>query len=360
MTLDSPATLKQMVSTKDNLAVQHDPEIAELASTIDYHSPMTIQSFGSEVAENAAHYTDKILDSAKAIDLDSTGAELNRIVLTAQEFDLDSLPNRHSDSPLIGGLIRRFSMTKEKAVARFATVREQVDKLVANIESTAQSLNQRSEDFQVMYDGIRSEYDSLGRHIAAIQLRLDDLEQEIASVDDSDDLASSERAAILEAARNQLSKRADDLMVVRHSTMQMLPMVRIIQSNNITLVDKFQTIRNLTLPAWKRTFMLLLTLDEQKSAVELSTTIDNATNTMMRRSAELLHQNSVGIAQTNQRLVVDVETLRDVHDKIIATLTDVRNEHKKGAEQRGEAIAELEHLRTNLSAEVKGIGSNEI
>jgi uncharacterized protein YaaN involved in tellurite resistance len=33
--------------------------------------------------------------------------------------------------------------------------------------------------------------------------------------------------------------------------MQTLPMIRIIQSNNLMLVDKFYAIKNITLPAWK-------------------------------------------------------------------------------------------------------------
>ncbi len=109
--------------------------------------------------------------------------------------------------------------------------------------------------------------------------------------------------------------------------MQMLPMVRIIQSNNIALVDKFKTIRQLTLPAWKRAFVMALTLDEQKNAVELANTIDDATNSLMKRNAELLHQNSVATAKANQRLVVDVETLKHVHEEILQTLADVRDEH---------------------------------
>jgi uncharacterized protein YaaN involved in tellurite resistance len=132
-------------------------------------------------------------------------------------------------------------------------------------------------------------------------------------------------------------------------------MVRIIQSNNLSLVDKFHAIRQLTLPAWKRAFLLALTLDEQKSAVELASTIDNATNMMMRRNAELLHQNSVATARANQRLVIDIDTLREVHGKILRTLLDVRNEHQQGAPERKRAIAELELLRNEMSGGVKAI-----
>jgi uncharacterized protein YaaN involved in tellurite resistance len=102
--------------------------------------------------------------------------------------------------------------------------------------------------------------------------------------------------------------------------------------------------------------MLALTLDEQKNAVELASTIDDATNSMMRRNADLLHQNSVNTARANQRLVIDVDTLRAVHDKILLTLTEVRKEHAQGAASRREAITELARLRQEMSETVKAVG----
>ncbi len=57
--------------------------------------------------------------------------------------------------------------------------------------------------------------------------------------------------------------------------------------------------------------MLSLTLNEQKNAVQLATHIDNTTNDLLQRNAELLHRTSVETAKANQRLVIDVETLKE-------------------------------------------------
>ncbi|AIC26203.1 toxic anion resistance protein [Rhizobium etli bv. mimosae str. IE4771] len=338
---------------------QIDPEVARLAATIDLQSALSIQQFGREVAERSSQYADEILQTARATDLDGTGAQLNEIVVAAQQFNLSSLDSSVGRIPLIGGILKRLARSKERAVARFDTVKGQVDKLVAQIETTAQTLSRRNQDYQLMYEGVRTEYAALGQHVQAIELRLRDMEAEIGRQNGaSGDLASSEYLAVLEANRQQLSKRADDMRVLQHAAMQTLPMVRIIQANNLALVDKFQTIRQLTLPAWKRAFMLALTLDEQKSAVALADSIDSATNDIMRRNAELLHQNSVATAKSNQRLVVDVETLQHVHDKILLTLTDVRDAHEKGATDRRQAIGELERLRREMLSGVKAAGAD--
>lgn len=334
-----------------------DPEVARLAAQIDFNSPLSIQQFGSEIADRSAHYTDEILTAARAIDLGETGSQLNEIVVAAKKFDLESLNSALGRTPIFGGLLKRASLSKEKATAKFDSVKAQVEKLVSQVEATAELLNRRNRDYQSMYIGVREEHELLGKHVEALELRLVDLEGELSTLaHEAETLEVNERIAVLEATRNQMGKRADDLKVLQHAAMQTLPMVRIIQSNNLALVDKFQTIRQLTLPAWKRSFMLALTLDEQKNAVALASTIDDATNALMRRNAELLRQNSVATAKSNQRLVVDVETLREVHEKILLTLTDVRREHQEGAAQRRAAIGELERLRVEMADGVRAIG----
>lgn len=336
-----------------------DAEVAALAAQIDLRAPMSVQKFGRELAERSAAYADQILAAARSTELEDTGKDLNGIVAAAQQFNLDSLDTSRSRTPVIGPLMKRFSLSRDKAIARFDTVKGQVDKLVERVEQTAATLDRRNTDYQAMYDGVREEHVALGKHVQAIELRLVDLDDEVAKLGQAGDADVGERLAELESVRNQLLKRADDMRVLQHAAMQTLPMVRIIQSNNLTLIDKFNNITQLTLPAWKRSFMLALTLDEQKNAVQLADSIDNATNAMMRRNAELLHQNSVATAKANQRLVVDVSTLREVHDQILKTLQDVRREHQDGQAHRRDALVELDRLRGEMAGAVRQLGETK-
>ena len=325
-------------------------QVEELAKSIDIYSLASISDFGSEVADRSMGHSEDLLKSARLSDLDDTGEKLNEIVLVAREFNLDAIEDQLSRKPVLGGLFKRFAMTREKAMAQFDSVKDQIDKLVVSIDSTAGLLNVRSEDYQDMYDKVRADYARLGMHVAAIKMRLSDIEDEKSRLGTSgDDPEKAEVLSLLEANHNVLQKRSDDLEVLRHAALQTLPTVRVIQFNNQSLIDKFNTIQRLTLPSWKRSFLLALAMDEQRGAVELANTVDNATNEFMKRNADLLHQNAVSTAKSNQRLVVDIETLRHVHNKIIDTLEDVREAHLDGAAKRSSAIGELENLRRAMA-----------
>lgn len=337
-----------------------DNEIQQLASQINIYSMPSIQDFGSEIAQRTSQYTDQILEKARTADLDDTGEMLTEIVLAAQEFNLESFESALARTPVLSGLLKRFSKSKEKTIGRFETVKAQVERLVSDVEKTAAALDQRNNDYQTMYESVQDEHRILGLHVKAVELRLEDLVNELRTLSaETDDLETAERLAVLEAGQQALSKRADDLRVLQHSALQMLPMVRIIQSNTLALIDKFQTIRQLTLPAWKRAFMLALALDEQKNAVKLANTIDDTTNNLLRANAELLHQNAVTTAKANQRLVIDVDTLKDVHDKILKTLTDVRRVHQDGTHARKDALCELQRMRQQMLDGAKALSPDD-
>ena len=329
--------------------VAQKARIEELAASIDILSPRSIVEFGGKVAEATGRYTDDILSKARPSDLDETGRTLTEIVVTAQEFDISSLDNPLGRLPIIGGALKFLTRSKERAVARFESVKTQVDKLVASVESTAERMERRDRDYEAIYRGIREEYESLGLHILAVEKRLAEVGSQLVTLKDARDMAGMENLAVLEAAGKSLAKRKDDLIVLQHAAMQSLPMVRVLQSNNLSIIDKFTTIRTLTLPAWKRTFLLALTLEEQKQAVGLADAIDDATNTMMKRNAELLKQNSVAVAKSNQRLVIDVETLKSVHANVLQTLQEVRTIHIDGEASRATAISELARLRSEMA-----------
>jgi uncharacterized protein YaaN involved in tellurite resistance len=270
--------------------------------------------------------------------------------VAAQALDLSSFDSKWARAPIVGGLVRNFVLTKEKAVARFSSLETQVDKLVENIQGTLSRLEDRAASFDTMYEGVSEEHRMLATHVKAAEITLDRLDVEIAEAQSGpQDMARVESVGAKEASRHALAKRIGDLAVLQHSALQTLPMIRMMQANNVVLLEKFQTIQRLTLPAWKRTFVLALALNEQRDAVQLAENIDDATNYFMRRNSEILHENTVGTAKANQRMVVDVETLREVHENVIETLVDVRKAHEEGATRRREALDQLSELRQEMA-----------
>lgn len=356
-------TLEPSISLRDyGLADVDLPEIDVLAQKIQFNQVSTIVEFGREVSNHTSSYTDSLLSSVKNADLDDMGQQLSEVVLTAKKLDLNTLGGSRSRIPVIGKFIDKFNMGKEKFVQQFDSTKEQIDRLVHQIGATQQKLSKRVVEMDSMFESIKQEHHILGLHIAAGKIK------HIELVTGIEDLKSSigqtslqvQEIADLEAAANMLDKRVGDLMALQQSALQSLPMVRMIQANNQMLVEKCHTIKELTVPAWKRQFMLALSLSEQRNAVELMENIDDATNQFLLQNADMLHKNAVSAAKSNQRLVIDIETLQKTQDTLIRTVEDVLKIRNDGVLKRKEAAEKLTVMRNDLQQKLVNLSASPI
>jgi len=73
-----------------------------------------------------------------------------------------------------------------------------------------------------------------------------------------------------------------------------------------------------------------------------------------------LHQNAVQTAKSNQRLVIDVDTLQNVHKQLLATVDDVRRIQREGAKLRSEAEAKIAAMRKQLTGQLSDTAAKSL
>lgn len=308
-----------------------------------------LDNFGSELSSNTT-YVDDVLTKANSNDLGEIGKKITEIATIAKSVNLDSFGAKRSKLPIIGRVIDKFLLKGESLKLQFANANTQISTIINEVGLVQDAIKQRNNELDEMFEAVTAEHKSLGVHIMAGQIKLDEIKEVIAKKQDefvgagSNNPLLSQEISDLNFAMASLDKRIGDLLVMQHAAQQTMPAIRIIQANNRLLADKFATVKEITIPAWKNQFMLALTLAEQQSHVEMADMIDKATNDLLKSNAELLHKNAVGASIASQRLAINPETLQEVHQKLLTTLDDVIKTQKDGEESRKDAIKKLNEL----------------
>ncbi|MES2536340.1 MAG: toxic anion resistance protein [Pseudomonadota bacterium] len=336
------------------LQLVEESKVQELVARLESGSLEAIHSFGRDLGQHTAQQTDTLLEQVKSKDLDVMGSRLSEIVVAAKTLNLGSLSNNRSRIPLIGGFIDKVKLKGEAFVVKFQDVRSQVDSLLNEVQGMQTGLAQRVDVLEQAFESVKQEHALLGTHVAAGETALGTLGRRLAheSAQAQSDLVRAQEVQDLKAALTALEKRIADMRVLQHAALQQLPMIRMVQANNRMLIEKFHTIKELTVPAWKRQFMLSLSLNEQKNAVELANTIDDATNEFLRENARLLKDNTISTAKANQRLVIDIDTLKEVHESLMSTVQEVVRINQEGIVQRNTASAQLLTMRRELTQQM--------
>ena len=153
---------------------------------------------------------------------------------------------------------------------------------------------------------------------------------------------------------NRLDRRMADLKVVRLIMMQSLPQIRLVQSNNVSIAEKAQTILTTTLPVWKNQLSLAVAMHRQQQNIEVQQKVSSTTEEILRKNAERLGQNSVNVARANEQTIVSAETLKETTAMLINTLNEVKQIQKQGTENRRKLDQDLQTLESELKANIRG------
>lgn len=333
-----------------------------LVQDIVNNTPTTrqgVDNFGITLGNT--DYVNSVLDKASSDDLGAVGEKMTEIAQIAKSVNLDSF-NKRSNLPIIGKIVDKFMRKTENMKIQFANANKQIGTIINEVGTLQETINQRNDELEQMFTAVTAEYKGLGIHIIAGKIKIGELKQIVAEKQEEYKKTNNpllvQEISDLNFAIASLDKRIGDLSVMQHATLQTMPAIRIIQSNNKLLADKFATIKEVTIPAWKNQFMLALTLSEQQNHVAMADMIDNATDELLKSNADLLHQNAVGASVASQRLAINVDTLQEVHDKLLMTINDVIKTQSDGEKSRTQAISKLHALSARQSQSLISLGVN--
>lgn len=316
-------------------------------SQMDVYSPNGVATLGDASAQKISSYSDDMLKHVKCKDLEHMAGNLTEVIGLAKGVNIEALVG---DNNFFSKLISKVKNTKEKILAQFNSVNTQLERLVKEIDKQQSSLRERAHQLDNVFIHNMNEYKELSSCIVFGEAKLNLIQQKIDGM--AEEAASSsflaQQVSDLKDIAARVEKRVYDLKSLQMLALQTAPMIRMVQTNNLTLVEKFDNIKTLTIPAWKKQFTLAISMLEQKKAVQLSNKIDDTTNDLIRKNADMLRQNTLDVARSNQRSVVDIETLEHVQTTLISTLQDVVTIEQEGARQRQAASQKMESMKTEL------------
>src|SRR5699024_3447609 len=133
-----------------------------------------------------------------------------------------------------------------------------------------------------MYQKNKDYFDALNIYIAAGELKIDELQnqiipQAVAKAQDSGDQMDVQIVNDYTQFLDRLEKRTHDLRLTRQVTIQQAPQIRLIQNTNQVLAEKIQSSIHTAIPLWKNQVVIALTLLRQKDAVTAQRQVSETT-----------------------------------------------------------------------------------
>jgi len=164
----------------------------------------------------------------------------------------------------------------------------------------------------------------------------------------SSDPMAAQVVSDFESSVERFEKKVHDLKISKTISIQTAPQIRLIQNNDKVLIDRVQSAIYNSIPLWKNQMVIALGLANQKKVLEMQHSVNEMTNDLLKKNAEMLKIGTIETAKENERSIVDIETVRKVNDDLVTTIEETLKIQQEGRAKRRAAEAELVELEGRL------------
>lgn len=335
----------------DRLDANYQEQAKQLASQIDVNDAQAVIIYGANAQSKLSEFSQNMLSHVQANDIGPIGDSLNELMYRLQEANPDEL--RAGEGNFFQRMFGKVKQSIYEITAKYQKIGAQIDKVAVKLEHEKDGLIKDNQMLEQMYQKNKDYFDALNIYIAAGELKIDELQNQIipqavakaqASGDQMDVQIVNDYTQFLD----RLEKRTHDLRLTRQVTIQQAPQIRLIQNTNQVLAEKIQSSIHTAIPLWKNQVVIALTLLRQKDAVTAQRQVSETTNDLLKKNAELLKVSAIETAKENERGIIDIETLQKTQDDLIETIQETLRIQKEGKEKRQAAEIELGVMEENL------------
>lgn len=332
------------------LSYDEQQKVTEVRDAIDINDSQAILQYGIEAQSNISSFSDTVLSQIRSKDSGHVGETLTDLMVKVKDLDVDSLGESE------GFFNKMFGNVKAKArkfVVQYDKLSVQIDKIIDELEKARMGLLKDITLLDGLYEKNLDYMHQLDVYILAGSLKLAELNEKIIpqlkqKAQETNNPADAQRVKDMLSLANRFEKKLHDLKLSRMIAIQTAPQLRLIQSNDQTLVEKIQSSILNTIPLWKNQIIIAMTLFRQEKALKMQNEVNRTTNELLSKNSEMLKVNSIETARESEKGIVELETLKKVNSDLIETIEETLRIQQEGRAKRQQAEQELKGMEDEL------------
>ncbi|MCL1789188.1 MAG: toxic anion resistance protein [Oscillospiraceae bacterium] len=326
--------------------------VADFAQKIDIKNSAQVLQYGGQAQKKISGFSEQALANVRTKELDGIGDMISGLVVELKKFEIED-----------SGKKRLFAKQRDELAlkkAEFANVEKNIDRITGTLEGHKITLLKDVHMLDQMYEKNLEYYKELTMYIIAGRQKLQEvIEKELPVLQkkaiESGLAEDAQEANYLADMCNRFDKKLHDIELTRMISVQMSPQIRLVQSTNNIMIEKIHSSIVNTIPLWKNQMVLALGMAHSQAAIKAQREVTDVTNSLLRKNADALKQNTIEAAKESERSIVDIETLRHTNQSLISTLDEVLQIQQTGREKRREAQVELQKIENELKTKLLDI-----
>lgn len=318
----------------------------ELSLELSVKDPNSIVNYGMDVQTKLSQFSSSMLENVRNVDTGSIGETIQNLMKELNYVDVEPIENPFirflSNLPIIKNLIS----TTKNVLSKYDEISNNLDNIILKLDKGRIYLIKDINSLNSMFDNNVDYIKEIDTYIVGAKIKLEELQNELEYLKNNN--SDPYEIQDMQNYINRLSKKILDLSLTKQVTIQSLPQIRIIQENNMTLVEKIQSSITNTIPLWKNQICLSVMIDKQRRIVEVQKNVNKTTNELLTKNSDILKSNSLDVAKLNEESIVDIDVIKKVNQDLISTLDEILRIKKEGDQKRVLIQKELGQINNDI------------
>jgi uncharacterized protein YaaN involved in tellurite resistance len=317
-----------------------------ISKDLDVNDENSILEFGSHVQKKLSDYSNDFLNNIQSFDSSEADGMMNKLLDDITHAD----PNKQKG--LKGILMKVPGLNKlirnaNKYLKRYESVNNNIDNIVEKMEVSRLDIIKDNVKLNSLFDKNKEIIYMFEDLVISGKMKIQEMKEylvELKKDPEVEDIDIADKTNFI----SRLSKRIHDIELTRTIAVQSLPQIRMVQNNNSIMIEKIQSSINGVIPLWKNEISITIALKRQEKIADIQNKIYDTTNKILKSNSEKLKINSIDIAKQNERGIISIETLKEVSDNLIETLTEINKVREEGQKTRESVEKEIYVIEDKL------------
>ena len=342
--------LERIAQAVEELTPAERAEVEKIKEGLDLTDSAALIDFGTAAQKNIADFSDSILCNVRAKDSGYVGELLGELLTNVKSFEPKSSDGGFLKKlPLVGSLVGK----AETMMQGYEKVSVQVEKVKTSLQKARMLMMKDVTMLDTLFAKNLEYFKTLELYIRAGEEKMQEMREVTlpklrAQAAASSDPMAAQVVSDFESSVERFEKKVHDLKISKTISIQTAPQIRLIQNNDKVLIDRVQSAIYNSIPLWKNQMVIALGLANQKKVLEMQHSVNEMTNDLLKKNAEMLKIGTIETAKENERSIVDIETVRKVNDDLVTTIEETLKIQQEGRAKRRAAEAELVELEGRL------------
>ena len=342
--------LERIAQAVEELTPAERAEVEKIKEGLDLTDSAAIIDFGTAAQKNIADFSDSILCNVRAKDSGYVGELLGELLTNVKSFEPKSSDGGFLKKlPLVSSLVGK----AETMMQGYEKVSVQVEKVKTSLQKARMLMMKDVTMLDTLFAKNLEYFKTLELYIRAGEEKMQEMREVTlpklrAQAAASSDPMAAQVVSDFESFVERFEKKVHDLKISKTISIQTAPQIRLIQNNDKVLIDRVQSAIYNSIPLWKNQMVIALGLANQKKVLEMQHSVNEMTNDLLKKNAEMLKIGTIETAKENERSIVDIETVRKVNDDLVTTIEETLKIQQEGRAKRRAAEAELVALESRL------------